>query len=578
MNTHRAPDAAADARLALEAWACAPLALGGLVLRGPADPPRDAMLAALRAALPDGAPWLRMPVHVSDDALQGAPDLAATLAAGRLVVERGLFDRAAGGVLVAASAERIGAVLAAKVAAALDADAAFGLVMLDEGVDDEALPPSLAERLALTVRPAAAPSARPDALRVARARPAWRSVRVADERVEAIAAVAQALGVGSARAAWHALCVTRIAAALDGREEAVDDDVARAARLVLAPRATRLPPADPAPEPPAEAAPEEPPEPPPADESQADATARTDDDRPLEDRVLDAAQAAIPPGLLALLAAGRVRATRGGDAGREGAMTASLQRGRSVGSRRGTPRGGARLALIDTLRAAAPWQRLRRQASGDATRVHVSREDLRVQRRVQQRATTTIFAIDASGSQAMHRLAEAKGAVELLLADCYARRDRVAVIAFRGRYAQVLLSPTRSLVRAKRQLAGLPGGGGTPLAAGLAAAQDMAQAVRRGGATPLVVLLTDGRANVSRDGSGGREAAQRDMLVAARQFAASATPALVIDTSAQPGAAAPALAAALGARCVALPHAQAHALSQAVRDERAGSGAAPRRG
>ena len=130
MNAHRAPDAAADARLALEAWACAPLALGGLVLRGPADPPRDAMLAALRAALPDGAPWLRMPVHVSDDALQGAPDLAATLAAGRLVVERGLFDRAAGGVLVAASAERIGAVLAAKVAAALDADAAFGLAML----------------------------------------------------------------------------------------------------------------------------------------------------------------------------------------------------------------------------------------------------------------------------------------------------------------------------------------------------------------------------------------------------------------------------------------------------------------
>jgi magnesium chelatase subunit D len=279
-----------------------------------------------------------------------------------------------------------------------------------------------------------------------------------------------------------------------------------------------------------------------------------------------------------------------------GQNTASRQRGRVIGAVRGEPRGGARLALIETLRAAAPWQKLRRaaalrQAQGDREnpvraepveavranasksnqRVHVTRDDLRVQRRVQRRATTTIFAIDASGSQALHRLAEAKGAVELLLADCYARRDRVAVIGFRGVGAQVLLAPTRSLVRAKRQLAGLPGGGGTPLAAGIDAVQTMAGAVRRGGATPLVVLLTDGRANIARDGTPGREAAARDALSAARAFAATSTAALLIDTSAQPGAAAQAIAAALGARCIALPHAQAQALSRAVRDER-GSG------
>ena len=203
-----------------------------------------------------------------------------------------------------------------------------------------------------------------------------------------------------------------------------------------------------------------------------------------------------------------------------------------------------------------------------AQRVHVTKDDLRMQRRMQHRATTTIFAIDASGSQALHRLAEAKGAVELLLADCYARRDRVAVIGFRGAGAQVLLAPTRSLVRAKRQLAGLPGGGGTPLAAAIDAAQVMAVAVRRGGATPLLVLLTDGRANIARDGSPGREAATRDALGAARAFAATSTAALLIDTSPQPSAAAQAIAAALGARCIALPQAQARALSQAVRQER----------
>jgi len=304
-----------------------------------------------------------------------------------------------------------------------------------------------------------------------------------------------------------------------------------------------------------------------------------------------------------------------------GQNTASRQRGRVIGAVRGEPRGGARLALIETLRAAAPWQKVRRAAALASPslapapvrarphtvrpelvegplpraglrqaqpergapqperiagqRVHVTRDDLRVQRRVQRRATTTIFAIDASGSQALHRLAEAKGAVELLLADCYARRDRVAVIGFRGAGAQVLLAPTRSLVRAKRQLAGLPGGGGTPLAAGIDAATALASAVRRGGATPLVVLLTDGRANIARGGQPGRGEATSDALAAARAFSAAGTAALLIDTSAQPSPAARTLADAMRARCIALPHAAADSLSAAVRHERGSTG--PRR-
>ena len=117
-------------------------------------------------------------------------------------------------------------------------------------------------------------------------------------------------------------------------------------------------------------------------------------------------------------------------------------------------------------------------------------------------AARTISSSDASsgslgGSSALHRLAEAKGAVELLLADCYVRRDSVAVLAFRGRSAELLLPPTRSLVRAKRSLAELPGGGGTPLAAGIDAARELAFAVRRRGDTAVVVVLSDGRANLA---------------------------------------------------------------------------------
>ena len=124
--------------------------------------------------------------------------------------------------------------------------------------------------------------------------------------------------------------------------------------------------------------------------------------------------------------------------------------------------------------------------------------------------------VDASGSAALNRLGEAKGAVELLLAECYARRDQVALLAFRGRAAELLLPPTSSLVRAKRSLSALPGGGGTPLAAGLDAALAAAAAERRRGRTPTVVLLTDGRANVARDGAGDRARAEADALAAAR--------------------------------------------------------------
>ncbi len=551
-----------DATAALEVFAVAPHALGGVRLRCGAGPERQVWLDALRRLLPAAMPWRRLPVHIRDDALLGGLDLAATLATGKPVAERGLLVQAEGGIVVAAMAERMGGALAARLGAALDDEARIAVVALDEGAaEDERPPPALLDRLALCVEPKAS-LVDVDAARVVQARECWRDVRASDELIEALVAAAAALGVPSARASWQALCVARIAAALAGRREVQADDAALAARLVLAPRATRAPQASEEPEA----------EPPPPETSsdaphENEAEQQADIDRPLDDRVITAAQAAIPPGLLALLAAGRVPGPRRGDAGRMGQNTASRQRGRVVGALRGEPRGGARLALIETLRAAAPWQKVRRAASGD-TRVHVSRDDLRVQRRVQRRATTTIFAIDASGSQALHRLAEAKGAVELLLADCYARRDRVAVIGFRGAGAQVLLAPTRSLVRAKRQLAGLPGGGGTPLAAGIDAVHAMASAVRRGGATPLVVLLTDGRANIARDGTPGREAATRDALGAARVFSSTGTAALLIDTSPQPSAVALAIASALGARCIALPQAQAQALSQAVRQER----------
>lgn len=119
-------------------------------------------------------------------------------------------------------------------------------------------------------------------------------------------------------------------------------------------------------------------------------------------------------------------------------------------------------------------------------------------------------------------------------------------------------------MRAKRCLAELPGGGGTPLSAGIDSARLLAQAVRRQGGTPLIVLLTDGRANVTRSCEGGRAQAQSDALASARALQAARLGALLLDTSPQQQGANRELADAMGARYVPLPHADAGTVARAV--------------
>ncbi|GJE44030.1 magnesium chelatase subunit D [Methylobacterium soli] len=572
-----------------------PHGCGGIWLKAGPGPVRDAFLAALQAALPPGAPSRRMPTAIADDRLLGGLDLTATLAAGRPVVQRGLMAEADRGLVVVPMAERLGAGTAARLAAALDTGAVavareglatqlparFGLILLDEAVEDEAAPRALTDRLAfhldlsrlasrdlaprdLAPRDLSPPVPAPAATELQRPTPP----ASAEAAATALCAAAEALGIGSIRAPILALRVARLAAGLSG-DPLGEAQVSEAARLVLAPRATRLPPGEEAPETGPEAVPGDPrpgdlPE---TQETGDPETDRTDESgRALEEVVLEAARAAIPVGLLAFLAGEQTR-SRSAQAGRAGAVAASTRAGRPAGSRPGDPRRG-RLALVETLRAAAPWQRLRGGGVNDVgpARIRVRPEDVRIARYRQRTETTTIFAVDASGSAALERLAEAKGAVELLLAESYVRRDRVALVAFRGRGADLVLAPTRSLVRAKRGLAGLPGGGGTPLAAGLDAALDIAEAVRRGGGTPVVVLLTDGRANIARSGEAGRARAGEDALAAARAFRAAGQRAILIDTAPRPQEAARRLAAAMAARYLPLPQADAGTLSVAVRD------------
>lgn len=574
-----APDAENVALQIAALLAVDPAGLAGVVLRGPADPRRDEWLEALRKMLPAGVPWRRVPLGIADTRLLGGLDLTSSLSAGRPIAQQGLLAEADGGIIILPMAERVESQVIARIAAVLDhgalrveregitlaRDTRFGVVALDEGAgEDEQVTEALSDRLAfrLSFEPFGLRRAVPDVpppAEIDAARLRLAHIGIPPDLPQAFCAAALALGILSLRAPIFALRCARAAAALAGRSEVTREDAVLAAQLILAPRARQVP------EAPAEKQ-EQPPEQQQEESSNSD-TQQQQDQPSLEDLVLAAAQASLPAGLLAGLGvAARQMARQAASSGRSGMMRRSAQRGRPIGARPAAWRAGLRLALVETLRVAAPWQEYRRREKPHhAALVHIRREDVRIRRYKQNSETTTIFLVDASGSAALHRLAEAKGAVELLLGDCYVRRDRVAVIAFRGRGAEVLLEPTHSLVRAKRSLAALPGGGGTPLAAGIAAGYAMAEASRKRGQTPVIVALTDGRANVTRDGSGGRAIAESEALDSARLFRASGIAALLIDTAPRPHPFSRDLASAMGARYVPLPFADAARMSAAVR-------------
>ena len=533
------------AALALTVLAVDPVGVKGLWLRSRAGPVRDRVTAAL-TLLP--LPARRLHPSVDDTALYGGVDLAGTLATGRVARSAGVLDAPC--ALVLTMAERCPAGLAARLARVLD-DPGFCLVALDEGVDDETLPSALTDRLGLFVdldgmgwSDTAGITLDPERLAAARAIRA----ETPPDAVAQLTRVAAAMGITSLRAPLLTLACARALAAWSGRDVIAEEDLQRAAELVLAHRGD-LPQQAPEPEPEQE--------PPPPDPGETEPEQPQDmGDRIPDDILLEAVRAALPAGLLERLRAGRAaKSAKGSGAG---AAIKGNRRGRPLTPRPGQPGSGLRIDLVSTLRAAAPWQGVRgRGPHGLAIRA----SDLRIKRFQETSDRLLIFAVDASGSSAMARLAETKGAVELLLAQAYARRDHVALVAFRGQGADLMLPPTRSLVQTKRRLAGLPGGGGTPLAAGLKLAFEVAGQARARGMTPTVALLTDGRGNIALDGTVSRELAEADAQRLARALRAAGTPALIVDTGNRPTPSLRVLAGMLGAPYIPLPRADSQRLS-----------------
>ncbi len=563
-------------------WAAALIALigetlGGVHLRSPPGPVRDYWLKRVEN-LSNQNPIRKIPANIPEGRLLGGIDLGATLQHGKPIAETGMLGECHGHIVIAAMAERLprntvhhlctaldhGAITLARDGIEAETPARIALIATDEGTGDESAHAALIDRLgiALDMTILGIHDVDDEIFRrrdIERAIDTLIRVTMDEEHLMALATLTASLGIDSPRPTLAAAKVARASAALRQSKTVDEEDVARALRLCLIPRAQQLP----------EIA-EPPPEPEPEQTDDAETPPAPEQPPPDEERLLEAALAQLPAGLLEQLQTRSVR-LRQSSTGSAGDQHRHQNRGRPTGVFRGDHRRGGRVNILATLRAAAPWQPLRRReqtARDNKTpprHLRIRRDDIHLTRFQQRRETLTLFVVDASGSAALQRLAEAKGAVELLLADCYARRDQVALIAFRDTQAELLLPPTRSLVRAKKTLAALPGGGATPMASALDLTRDMAERAGKQGTTMQYVILTDGAANVARDGTRSREAGTADALVAARMLAMSPASGLVIDTAQRPQPRARELADTLHGTYLALPRADAQMLNRAIR-------------
>lgn len=270
----------------------------------------------------------------------------------------------------------------------------------------------------------------------------------------------------------------------------------------------------------------------PPERTQDDAPRPGDDAAPLPDQHPAEQPAAAPGAQQAAVGATEPFRTRrldvpglgeGADGRRSRARTAH---GRTTGARR--PQGAlGRLHLAATVQAAAPHQRARGRSGRGLV---VRRDDLREAVREGREGNLVLFVVDASGSMAARkRMSAVKGAVLSLLLDAYQRRDKIGLITFRGKDAELALPPTSSVEAGAVRLESLPTGGRTPLAAGLLKAHEVlrVERMRDPSRRPLLVVVTDGRA------TGGPEPV-RQAARAARLLAAEGTASVVVNCEAGP--------------------------------------------
>jgi len=589
--------------------------LGGVVIPSAVGSGKSTLARAFADILPESTPFVELPLNVTEDRLIGGVDLEATLATGLRVVQHGVLSKAHGGVLYVDSLSLLdssavshvmdamsrGEVLVEREGLSEVHPAKFMLVGTYDPSDGE-VRMGLLDRIGIIVPFTAqndyrarkkivkmvmgtrdAEDTRDELNMLAgfinAAKEQLPHVSITDDQIRALIQTAISLGVEGNRVDIFTVRAAIASAALAQRSDVDEEDMKQAIKLVLIPRATRMPEKEAESN---EAPPQEemPPEEPEAEDQEApsdtpDAEAEEEQKETpdmIEELMMEAIEMELPDNILNISLASKKKATTGS---RGEAL--NNKRGRFVRSQPGEMRSG-KVALIPTLISAAPWQETRRRDSKMAgrpkTALLITKDDVKIKRFRDKSGTLFIFMVDASGSMALNRMRQAKGAVASLLQNAYVHRDQVALISFRGKQAQVLLPPSQSVDRAKRELDVLPTGGGTPLASALYLGWETAKQARTKGITQVMfVLITDGRGNIGLQATfdptaekATKEELEKEVEALSLSIQADGVAAIVIDTQMNylSRGEAPKLAQKLGGRYFYLPNAKAEQIVEAA--------------
>ena len=513
--------------------------LKGLLISAKAGSAKSVLARSARAlfssASKDAAPFVEVPVNATPDMLIAGVDVERTLSRSTKVIRKGLLARADGGLLYADGINLMSDELVNHIAAALGSGfvtaerdgisarlpATFALIGTYDRAEG-AVSPAILDRVALIVDADEERESeeREEIIRralsfekdagafieeyltetkraidaVKRARRLLPRVRIERDDICRLSMISMRMGVEGNRADIFAVRAMRASAALEGRDRVREKDMLAAIELVLAPRARAAS------------------VPPECDQQQNEKNREEEGDTPPNDArdfdppgantrqpnpadlIIEPRDSAIPDFQFSLNRnqARRVRPGKRAD-------SHNARSGRYVGS---TPAGStcARIAVDATLRASAPYQKARRTQNTrpGAVAIRIKPSDLRYKKFRRRSGMLFVFVVDASGSMAANRMAQAKGALMRLLEKAYLHRDQVSLISFQRSVARVLLQPTRSVASARLAVEAVPAGGATPLAAGLLRGLDTIRIARlQGAGKAMMIVLTDGRANIA---------------------------------------------------------------------------------